>query len=263
MDEINYLIAHIKDLARKSSKEGIMTSTSFLSLSEQSEINKVLPSLNKEYLNELSFILDGGKRENSDRKILFIVPLFLNEYFEEFKKERISLLHLTPKNAKYSEKLTHRDYLGALMNLGYKREKIGDIIVNFENQNEAIIYLDSVIKDTVINELVSVKHTSLKIKEIELNNPPFSPHFEYISIYISSLRLDNVIKETFKLAREVAKVLIEKEFVCVNGLTQSSPSYQLKKNDRVSVKSKGKFIFLDETNINKKGKYHTIIKKYS
>ena len=41
MDEINYLIAHIKDLARKSSKEGIMTSTSFLSLSEQSEINKV------------------------------------------------------------------------------------------------------------------------------------------------------------------------------------------------------------------------------
>ena len=53
MDEINYLIAHIKDLARKSSKEGIMTSTSFLSLSEQSEINKVLPSLNKEYLNEL------------------------------------------------------------------------------------------------------------------------------------------------------------------------------------------------------------------
>ena len=90
-----------------------------------------------------------------------------------------------------------------------------------------------------------------------------SGKFKYISIYISSLRLDNVIKETFKLAREVAKELIEKEFVFVNGLTQSSPSYQLKKNDRVSVKSKGKFIFLDETNINKKGKYHTIIKKYS
>lgn len=103
MDEINYLIAHIKDLARKSSKEGIMTSTSFLSLSEQSEINKVLPSLNKEYLNELSFILDGGESQNNDRKILFIIPSFLKDYFEEFKKERISLLHLTPKNAKYSE----------------------------------------------------------------------------------------------------------------------------------------------------------------
>ena len=68
MGEINYLIAHIKDLAKKSSKENILTSTSFLSLSEQSEINKVLPSLNKEYLNELNFILDGGERENSDRK---------------------------------------------------------------------------------------------------------------------------------------------------------------------------------------------------
>ena len=95
MDEINYLIAHIKDLAKKSSKEGIMTSTSFLSLSEQSEINKALPSLNKEYLNELSFILDGGQMENSDRKILFIIPSFLNDYFEEFKKERISLLHVS------------------------------------------------------------------------------------------------------------------------------------------------------------------------
>ena len=95
MDEINYLIAHIKDLARKSSKEGIMTSTSFLSLSEQSEINKVLPSLNKEYLNELSFILDGGERENSDRKILFIVPSFLNEYLSILKnlKRKESLFY--------------------------------------------------------------------------------------------------------------------------------------------------------------------------
>ena len=81
MDDINYLIAHIKDLARKSSKEGIMTSTSFLSLSEQSEINKVLPSLNKEYLNELSFILDGGESQNSDHKILFIVPSFFKWVF--------------------------------------------------------------------------------------------------------------------------------------------------------------------------------------
>ena len=30
---------------------------------------------------------------------------------------------------KFSEELTHRDYLGALMNLGISRTKTGDIIV--------------------------------------------------------------------------------------------------------------------------------------
>lgn len=263
MGEINYLIAHIKDLAKKSSKENILTSTSFLSLSEQSEINKILPSLNKEYSNELNFILDGGNCDNSDRKILFIYPSFLSQYFDEFKKDKISLLYFTPKNIKYSEQLTHRDFLGALMNLGFKRELIGDLIVNYDNPIEAIIYVDSLIKEHVINDLTSVKHTYFKIRELELHNPPFEPHFNYISIYVSSLRLGNVIKETFNLSRENAQNLIEKEFVFVNGKTQTSSSYILKKDDRVSIKSKGKFIFLDETSINKKGKYHTIIKKYS
>lgn len=263
MNDSSFLIARIKDLAKKALKENVFTSTTFLSLSEQAEVKKVLPSLNKEFLNELTFIFDGGNKENSDRKILFIYPHFLNEYFKDYKIDKISLIYLSPKNIKYSEKLTHRDFLGALMNLGYKRELIGDIIVNFNNPTEAIIYLDSLIKDNIKNELTSVKHTYFKIEEISLLNPPFTPHFEFISLYVSSLRIDNVIKEVFKLSRNDAQELIEKEYVFVNGLTITSSSYILKKDDRVSIKSKGKFIFLDESSINKKGKYHTLVKKYS
>lgn len=263
MSETNYLIAHIKDLARKASKENSITSSSFLSLSEQSEVNKILPSLNKEYSNELNFIFDGGNAENSDRKILFIIPSFLNEYFEEFKKDKISLLYLTPKNMKYSEALTHRDFLGALMNLGFEREMFGDIIINHLNQSEAIIYLDSSIKDSVINDLDQVKHTSFNVKEKDLSNPPFKPRFEIISIYVASLRLDNILKETFKISRDVSQSLIEKKFVFINGKTITSSSYTLKENDRVSVKTRGKFIFLNEFTINKKGRYHVKIKKYA
>ena len=71
MNDSSFLIARIKDLAKKALKENVFTSTTFLSLSEQAEVKKVLPSLNKEFLNELTFMFDGGNKENSDRKILF------------------------------------------------------------------------------------------------------------------------------------------------------------------------------------------------
>ena len=41
------------------------------------------------------------------------------------------LLHPDPPAAeKFAESLTHRDYLGAILNLGIERSKIGDILVD-------------------------------------------------------------------------------------------------------------------------------------
>ena len=68
MNDSSFLIARIKDLAKKALKENVFTSTTFLSLSEQAEVKKVLPSLNKEFLNELTFMFDGGNKENTGNK---------------------------------------------------------------------------------------------------------------------------------------------------------------------------------------------------
>ncbi len=264
MSNETYLISHIEDLILRSTNLNIITSTSFLTMSEQSLFLNEIVRLNKEFSNEVDLILDGGNSLESDRKILFIKPKSYSiKELNEYIKEDISLLLVTPKNEKYSDKFTHRDFLGALMNIGIKRETIGDIIIDSSSLNKGIIYLLSSIKTEVINNLTSIKHTSINIKEIFLNEAPFKMNFEIISIYVSSLRVDNIIKEVFNLSREDAKELIIKECVFVNGITKTSPSYLLKKDDRVSIKGKGKFIFLDESTINKKARYHTKIKKYS
>lgn len=264
MENDSFLLGHIEDLINKTIKSNSITSTFFLSLSQQSLILKEFSSLMKKYGNKIDLILDGGNKEENDRKILFIKPANINnEELNNYIFNTISLLYVEPKNKKYSNKLTHRDFLGSLMNLGIKREVIGDIFLNSQNENEGIIYCLSSLKEEILNNLTKIKDTNVIIKEINLNNPPFKMNFEYISIYVSSLRLDNVIKEVFNLSRETSKEIITKENVFINGVNKISPSYMLKKDDRVSIKGKGKFIFLDETIINKKGRYHTKIKKYS
>ena len=40
----------------------------------------------------------------------------------------VCCLKITPTNAKFAEELTHRDYLGALVNLGLERSTLGDIL---------------------------------------------------------------------------------------------------------------------------------------
>lgn len=40
----------------------------------------------------------------------------------------ITCIQIKPSNPKFADKLTHRDFLGGLMNLGIKRELLGDIV---------------------------------------------------------------------------------------------------------------------------------------
>lgn len=264
MEKNNFLLSHIRDLSSRSLTYFCITSTSFLSLSEQSIFLKEYSSLNKEFNNNLTYLLYGGNNEENDRKILFIYPKDIaQEEIDTYIENEISLLLIKAKNKKYSDQLSHRDFLGSLMNLGIKRETIGDILIDQTSKNSGTIYVLSSIKIEIINNLTTIKHTPIDIKEINLNESPYKLNFEYIEIYVSSLRLDNIIKEVFNLSREDSKELIIKECVFVNGKTKTNPSYILKKDERVSIKGKGKFIFLDESSINKKGRYHTKIKKYS
>ncbi len=264
MENKDYLISHIHDLATRSNDNFIITSTSFLSLSEQSIFLKEYSSLNKEFNNKLIFFLSGGNNEENDRKILFIYPKEMDkEEINKYINKEISLLLITPKNKKYTDKFTHRDFLGSLMNLGIKRDTIGDILIDPQSMDSGTIYVLSSIKNEILNNLTTIKHTTVNIKEIDLSSSPYKLNFEIINIYVSSLRLDNIIKEVFNLSREESKELILKENVFINGESKINPSYILKKDERVSIKGKGKFIFLDESNINKKGRFHTKIKKYS
>ena len=65
---------------------------------------------------------------------------------------KIQILKFTPN--KFARKLFHKDYLGTVLGLGIKREKIGDIIVT--NDNGCYLFSDLEISDFIIKELKRV-----------------------------------------------------------------------------------------------------------
>ena len=59
-------------------------------------------------------------------------------------------LKICPVNKRFAEDLTHRDYLGAIMNLGTSRTKIGDII---QTDDGAIVFVKEEISDYIMEYL--------------------------------------------------------------------------------------------------------------
>ena len=59
------------------------------------------------------------------------------------------------------DKLTHRDFLGALMSLGIERETIGDILVE---DGRCIVFVKSDIKDYIISQLFKIGNAGVKIR---------------------------------------------------------------------------------------------------
>ena len=67
-----------------------------------------------------------GGAENAERVVVrFGDPKEIG-YEEDFP---IRILYVRPKQEKFADHLTHRDFLGAILNLGIERDVIGDIIV--------------------------------------------------------------------------------------------------------------------------------------
>ena len=71
-----------------------------------------------------------------------------------FEKE-ICVLRITPLHEKYAEALTHRDYLGALLNLGIERSKTGDIL---PVEKRCHYFCKTEIEQNLKEELTKVRH---------------------------------------------------------------------------------------------------------
>ena len=97
----------------------IPVETDFLDLYKQTLFCSIIKDL-----PPVSYKVMGGY-DLAERKVIQFLP------YEEYPADLpYTVLKIVPVQAKFSEKLTHRDYLGAILNLGIVREKIGDIVIN-------------------------------------------------------------------------------------------------------------------------------------
>ena len=240
--EKSFLINRFKELANISFNKDIYTFTDFLNLNEIS----ILKSIENE-LPPVKMTLSGGNLY-AERKIACFNPVDIN-YEQDFP---ISVIKISPLSRKFTDKLTHRDYLGALLNLGLDRTKIGDIFVL---DLDAYIYVIDDLASYIAENLTRVKHTNVKCVLCEKLTIDIKPNLKEITGNVASVRLDSLISTAFGSSRNSIIPLISGAKVFVNGKLITSNGYELKPADIVSVRGKGRFIFNKILGTSKKGRY--------
>lgn len=245
------------ELSRNAYQRDIITYSDFLNLNEQN----ILHTLPKDrlYTRFMSF----GGYDTAERQMAAFIPDAL--YLRWGKKEPENIdypfraLRMSPLNKKFAGELSHRDYLGAVLNLGIERSRTGDILIDGES---ALIFVHRDIANVVSGELTRVRHTSVRADELPLSKISYTPSYEEIRGTVASVRLDSLLALAFSSSRTRLTGLIEGAKVYVNGRLVTSNGYQPAEGDVISVRGMGKFRFESSGSRTRKNRIMVVIFKY-
>ena len=246
------------DKKRQSADNSMITHTNFLSLDEIS----IVKTTDREY-NEYTDCYYYGGYDDSERQIALFVPKFFEfDHLSDFlscNEEDNPLCIVRLKKDKFTA-LSHRDYLGAIMGLGLKREMVGDIKVTDEG---ADVFCLKSAADYICDNLKksgrgSVTGEILPVSSFTLTEDKY----ELLFTTVSSLRLDGVVAAFFNLSRSAAAEMVNKGLVYVNSSQCLKGDFTLKEGDKIVLRGKGKTILSEVKGTSKKGKLKIEYKKY-
>ena len=167
-------------------------------------------------------------------------------------------LLIAPRGARFAEPLSHRDYLGALMNLGVQRGVLGDIVVRPEG---AYLFCTRKIAPYLSENLTQIKHTAVDCTQTEL--PEGEMYVRRAErVQVNSPRIDALTARVFKLSREASLELFRAKKVFVDSALCENNSRLLQEGNVVSVRGYGRYIFCGVSGTSKKGKLNVNIEIY-
>lgn len=240
--ELQQLKNRFHDLADRSYAQGVFTFTGFLGLGEQDAFWQEEPKL-----KYAGYTVYGGC-ENADR----VMVRFGNA--EEFGYDvpfPIICIHIRPLLSKFADDLTHRDFLGALMNLGIDRSTIGDIKVG---EKQAYLFCQDTIGEFICESLSKVRHTSVKCSVTENARDLAQEEPKIVCIQVQSVRVDAVLSRVYNMSREKSLELFRAGKVFVNGRLCENNARILKAGEVVNARGYGKFRLEEGTRETRKGK---------
>lgn len=233
--EDKLLIAKMIDKNEMSCAKNKIEYTDFLDEYQQNLLIKII---HKEKM--LYYILNGGI-DDAQRKIILFYPSKLSDIAKDNYNKLLPIKCIRivlPKEL--HNKYNHRDYLGALIKLGIKREKIGDILV-FEDGADILI-LDEVKKFIKENISQLTRFSKSKIEEISLEEIRKKQiNTKEIRAIVSSMRVDSIVSELAKTSRGKAEDIINEGRVFVNYENVMKTTKQIKENDIITIRRIGKF----------------------
>jgi len=237
------------ELSNISYQRNIVTYSDFLNLNElnilQISPKNLFPSVYETF----------GGYDYAERQMVSFLP----DAFSYTKNYPMQILKIKPLQKKFSDKLSHRDYLGAILNLGTKRCKIGDILVL---EDEALVFLHTTIADFVNESLSRIKHTSVSTELTLQEDFTYTPKYEEITGSVSSIRLDSLLSLAFPMSRSKLTAFITNGKVFVGGKLITTNAYKIKDSDVISVRGMGKFSYNGIISQTKKGRFYISLHKY-
>lgn len=198
---------------------------------------------------------EEGGYEEAERKVIVVYPDYLQQDYIDFSISAIKVWG----NFKFSD-ISHKDYLGSVLGLGIKRDKIGDIIVHDEYAY-IIVHKDLL---TFINmNLENIGRESVKTKEVKISDIE-KPQEEYkiIKTTVSSMRLDNIISSSYNMSRNNSSKIIKSGNVKVNWEPIDNISFDVEIGDLISIRKYGRVKIKDVLGESKKGRLKIMLKKY-
>ena len=170
-----------------------------------------------------------------------------------------SLIKVEPLSQKYAEKLSHRDFLGAIMNLGIERDTVGDIVII---NNVGYIFVKEDMATYIADSLTKVRRTDVRSEVTETLPDGQLYRTERRNVQANGERLDALVAKVFSLSREEAQSLFKKRLVFADGREIESTSYIPKPNEKISVRGHGRFIYVGPQSLTRKGKINIAVEIY-
>lgn len=254
--EHKLLISKMLDKIELSNIKNKIEYTDFLDVYQKHLLEKILNLENIE-----NYIITGGAEE-TERNIIVFYPEKLKDIVNQNYKGIVPITCvriMLPKemHSKYS----HRDYLGGLIKLGIKREKIGDIFV-FEDGADILI-LDEISKFILNNISSLTRFSKSTIEKVSLEDiRKKEVNKEEMKVIVSSMRLDCVVSELLKTSRCKTEEIIKEKRVFVNFENIDKLTKQIKEGDLITIRGKGRFEIESIEGTTRNGRIKLIVNKY-
>ena len=246
-DDDRLLLSKVIDIALESEKKYCMTFSQFLN---GYEITLATYALNNIDINHKFF----GGYDEAERKIILCFPEFSKPSEDEIP---ICVIKVTGRDIK---KLSHRDYLGSVLSLGIKREKIGDIIV-FDDVSYIICMKD--ISKYIISQIRKIGNVGVKLelcclREIDI---PQKRHKD-TEVVISSLRVDSIVSAMCHISRSKSAEIIKNGNLAVNWQNITDVSFKGNEKDLFSIKGYGRFKIISVNGFTRSERIKVTVRQY-
>ena len=233
--EERLLAGHVLDKAAIAEKCSVIANTKFLTPAEAAFLKEFCRR------NRLEVWFDGG-RLGAERVVAVFFPEWQREYLSDAEREEMSPVAVLKVTNTANEELSHRDYLGALMASGIRRDVVGDIDVHGA---QGFVFCLREMAEYIMGNVGSAGRAKLCWSMVERNSVPTGEQSDGEEIYctVPSLRLDAIVAEGFNLSRDDAKTLVIQGTCSIDHITCEKPDATVECGSLISVRGKGRLRF--------------------